>query len=197
MAKRVVVALLALSLAACEGERVASSRVDDAGGPEVDADNECAPVEGNLIPDGDFAGGAGAWYPEDAKTVIVPGRCGRKALRLYEIKRYGRVYNDYKVPLPKGTRLRLRAWFKKGTTTPAADPPCAFIRSWRLDDAGGDLFDDYCAVGNLTDTWQLSERTFTLDNAQDSFSIFLASMMSAATGFDEFEIADVSLVKLE
>lgn len=186
--------LLAASLLGCEGNPVQAAgsdaapkdAVDDTGGGAT-----CAPVTPNLVLDGDFSSGLGAWFRQGTvSSEIVPGRCGRSAMRIYGAREYGRLVHDYEgVPLPKGTRLRLRAWFKKGSGPWPGTAPSVFVRSWDADGAES----EFGARGVITDDWVESTVDFTLIRDQASFSVYLASLHDANADSDEFQVADVSL----
>ncbi len=211
MSKALAFVAVVLVLAGCEGERVgqgaADATVDDAAsdGAIADTANDaaedthdaavdagCAPIAGNLVTDGDFSTGTAAWTPENCSFELVAGRCG-KALRIYDCTSYGRLRHYYVVPFPAQTKLRLRAWFKRGVTAGSGTSPAAFVRSYGLADGGPAPYDDYLARGNLTTHWTLAEQVFTLTNEQQSFEIYLASMAGGSTP-DEFVVSDVSLV---
>lgn len=183
-------------------DSAADSAVGDSGPADsstTDADAApCPAVVGNLITDGEFSTGSGAWIPENCSTSIVSGRCGRNGLRLYDASYYGRVHHDYEgVAYPKGTKLHLRAWVKKSTGA-SAEPPGIFVRTWYPTDAGGADYDEWIAAsGPLTDTWTYVDRVFTLVHDQTAFSVYIASYYVATDGgpaSDEFEVSDVSLV---
>ena len=114
----------------------------------VDADDAdvCAPVACNLFPEGYFSGDLTGWSREDQiDTQIVDGRCGRKALRVYDAGDYGRIELTHDpFPLAAGANLRMRAWFKQGLTPGTTPKPVVFLRSY----TSATTYDDYYVYGD-------------------------------------------------
>jgi hypothetical protein len=175
----------------CNGERVESATTD----ARVDSpDVACPTYGGNLIPDGDFATGFGAFRAESCQLELASGPCGG-ALRVYGLTAPGRASADYDgVPLAKGTKLHLRAWFKKGNGVPPNPAPSVFIRSFGPEVDGGERYDDYSVNGTLTDEWRLAERVFTLKNQQTTMQVMIDSYLEVDGKTHDFLVADISLV---
>lgn len=171
---------------------VADTALSDAIGADT-SDASCPTYAGNLIPDGDFSTGFGAWRATDCQVERVAGRCGQ-AMRMYNITAPARVNVDYSsAPVAKGTKLHLRAWFKKGMG-PAPGTPRLFIRSYFNVD-GGEDYKDYEVFGTLTDSWTLADRVFTMDNAQTGMQVFVDVWLGAeVTTPHDLLVADISLV---
>lgn len=181
-------------------DSIADTAVTDSSFTDADAPDPCAVVAGNLVTDGDFSTGVGAWTPQSCSREIITGggRCGRNAIRIYDAKGGGRALHSYDLPseLPAGTKLHVRGWFKKGTGAWSGTPPGLFIRFWGVLDGGTYTPDEFTAAGAVTDTWVMTDRVFTLSLKQTSFTVYLASYFSDAdaAATDEFEVSDVSLV---
>jgi len=190
---RVMVVLTALAVG-CTGERVETASPDAATSTDTGGDGgACAKLAGNLVPDGDFSMGLGAFQPESCQVELTTGRCGA-AIRLYDLKTPGRATAQYSgVPIAAGAMLRLRAWFKKGKDTPPNAAPSVFVRSYSVGADGGEVYEDYKTVGSLTDEWRLSERVFTLKNAQTGMEVIIDSYLDADGKTHDFLVADISL----
>lgn len=197
------VGLLLSLLVSCAGEPVvdtvdastpADSSADSA--PTETAAGECEPVAGNLLPDFNFSLGIGNWVPSECKTELVEGRCGRKALRVYDIKwsaRVRRVYNEF---LSKDKKVHLRAWFRRSSKgSPPDGAPTLFTRTYERTDAGERYYDDSLS-GALSPEWRLSETIYTLRADQSEGWELMIDQFHPETDVPrEFEIADLSLVQ--
>jgi len=194
-----VVAALVLG---CTGEQVTPAQVDAAtssadslvatDAPSSDA--ACPTYATNLIPDGDFSMGHGAWVPESATLELAAGPC-TKALRLFNLTAPGRAIANYSgVPLKTTQKLHLRAWFKKGLDAPPGYAPSVFVRSYSAGPDGGEVYEDYSVSGTLTDEWRLSERVFNLKNDQTGMQVVVYAFLDVDGKTHDFLVADISLV---
>lgn len=201
-------ALALALLAGCTGEPVAAATSDatvdgpatDSGVPDgnTDAppDGGCPRVPGNLVTDGDFNSGLGAWIPDGTHLVETsPGRCGQ-AIRVYDIHQSGRIVRTFEgVPFLKGTKLHVRAWFKKGSGPVLPVTPSITIRSYGPDPDGGEMTPiDFAVAGNATGDWRLTERVITLTRDQSAFQVFLELYLEKTTVTYDYLVDDVSVV---
>lgn len=150
----------------------------------------CVPA-GNLVPDGDFAGGFASWVVEKAQLEWIDGPCGGKAVRVYGASSYGAISRWFGSSLAKGTKLHLRAWFKASGVGGAQLPALSCV-GVGTDDAGIETRTEAFAVfGTRGPTWELAETTFTLPSDVNGFGVVISSRNPDA---DEFAVGAVSLV---
>jgi hypothetical protein len=162
---------------------VAMSDTPDAGCPKYDPE---------YIPDGDFSTGIATWRATDCTVSEAAGPCG-KALHVQSSAIQTRVQVDYSsAPIPLGTKLHLRGWFKKGTA--ATNPPSVIIRSYGPDGDGGETYDDYKLFTTATDTWTLFEVVFTLKNQQTGMQVLVDTYAEGGVTRD-YMVGHLSLTK--
>jgi hypothetical protein len=176
----------------CTGEQVVETTTDASSVADA---SECAPVTGNLLPDGDFSMGIGPWAPSSCERELVAGHCGRKALRVFNIKGQARLRRVYTAVLPRATNLRLRAWFRKSTGAPPDGPPSVFARTYSKSADGGEVYEDHKASGSLGSEWKLTDVVFTVPVDQTSWELFVDQFMEVTTTPREFEVSDISITK--
>jgi len=201
-----------VSVLGCTGEQVETSQSDasapdtsvsDASVDSLDASvseaagdtGGCTKYPGNLIPDGDFATGVGAWRPYQCKIdVSTAGRCGN-ALRVYELVGPGRAYRTVEgISRPAGTKLHLRAWAKKGLDEPPTGTSF-ILRAYRTEADGGEATTDYNATIIVGDTWRPTDVVFTLTREMTAFELFADTYMTVSTTKHDYLLADVSIVE--
>ncbi len=177
----------------CTGERVESAFTDGGVDSAVTTDAGCTKYPGNLVTDGDFSAGFGAFRPESCQLELADGPCGR-ALRVYGLTESGRATAGYDgLAIAKDKKLHLRAWFKKGKDAPPSSAPSVFVRSYGKGADGGEISDDYGVNGTLTDEWRLSERVFTLKNDQAGMEVIIDGYLEADGKTHDFLVAEISL----
>jgi hypothetical protein len=128
------------------------------------------------------------------KVETVPGRCGN-AIHIYELREPGRVRRTFEgVPLPKNTRLRLRAWFKKGSGPTLTFTPQILLRFYGPDGDGGTVETDYESAANVSGEFRLTERVITLTADQTAFDVFIDAYLETGTVAYDYLVDDISLV---
>lgn len=193
----------------CQGERVeqaeptdgdaslsdvasdsASEAPAEAGSVEAASAALCNPP-GNLIVNGDFTAGASGWATDKATLQPIDGPCSGKGMRVYDVSEYGSTSRTFSKRLPKGTKLRLRAFFKLYPAS-GARTPNVFVRGTYVDDAGAEVGEAVGSVDATSDLdWHMVETTFTLPYDVTGLGIAAASRINEA---DEFAVAGLSLV---
>lgn len=196
-------ALAVLLLVGCHGDPVDAVVTDtgvlDTGvldtssvdtGADV-ADKPCNPT-GNLVPNGDFSSGIGSWLTESSKLEVLDGGpCGGKLARVHQITNYGDITENFGASIPKGTKLRLRAFFKL-SGTPAGRPPNVVARLTHLADGGAEVVDQILdATGTLDSTWTMAENTLVTADPIIQVKIVVGSREPSN---DEFAVGGISLV---
>ena len=173
----------------CQGEKVDSATIDG-GTLEASADAAGCLLPGTLLHNGDFATGLSGWVPSSVKTESIAGPCGGRGARVYESTNYGSIGQSINKKFPRGTKLRVRAYFRglAGSVT----PPAVLMRPIHLDDAGGEVWtQDASVVGSSGADWEPVEATAVLERDEEGVSIIITSRTADP---DEFAVSAVSLV---
>lgn len=184
----------------CEGEPVveasdASTAPSDTGvsidttSNETLADASGCMLPGNLVPAGDFAMGSAGWAPYNTKTEPIEGPCGGRGLRLFDTTGYGSIGVTIKKPLPKGTKLRLRAYFRDlpGTVSPGA----VSARLIHYVDGGEASTQEFGTIAASSTAWTPAEATVTLEQDELEIGIRITSRVPEK---NELAVGAVSLV---
>lgn len=200
-------ALCVVLLAGCRGEEVQASATDaadvadvshddvatdvatpDSASPDVvdasDAGTACNPP-GNLFSDP----GASGFRRDNASLAPIAGPCGGWGYRMYDITKYGSVGRELFKPLPSGTKIVARAWFKASGA--GGPPPNLFVTGLHLGDAGEVRTDIVDALGDAGADWTLLEAKGTLATAESSLLVTVASTTADP---NEFAFGGISIV---
>lgn len=176
--------LLASVCIGCEGETVVAARTDAAS----DAPGGCM-LAGNLVTNGDFASGASAWAPYNAKTESIAGPCGGRALRVYDATVYGSIGQTIVRTLPPGARVKVRAYFRGLPAT--ITPPGLLVRFQHATDSGEVSTQEMGAVAQSGAEWLPVEADAVLKGPESSMSVIISARVPE---LDEFAVAAVSIV---
>ncbi|MBK7396077.1 MAG: hypothetical protein IPJ34_07170 [Myxococcales bacterium] len=201
MRKALVLALLLLS---CRGETVEAPVAGDAAGdataeaaPDGSTDTSAADVEagactlkGSILVNGAFETGTSGWLKNSCKTEPIPGPCGGSGIRVFDVINYGSIGQIVARKLPKGTRVRARAYFKQSGTL-GGSPPYLEVGSIRYVDGGGVRGGLGFTLADIGPTWVAVETTGVLTEDAAELFVGIASKRAEA---DEFAVAAVSLV---
>lgn len=203
---------LAIVLAGCQGDPVGTPATDaadtgsgdvaldtgaaDAGG-ETPADaGACVASSANLIPNGDFADDLAGWQLTNTGGAIatdeVAPPCG-KAVHLTASKLYGAMSREVKRAFAKGTRVRLRGWFKQRAGS-KGDTPAYFGQFLHSVDGGSPVTTEEVWVRSVLESgWTLVEATKTLEQDEASVTIVVSSTRGDGKD-DDYAVAGLSLV---
>lgn len=166
----------------------------------VDGDaGACVSTADNLVPNGDFVDGLAGWQLTStdgaAASDEVAPPCG-KAVHLFATKLYGAMSREVKRAFPKGTRVRLRGWFKQRAGT-KGDTPAFFGQFYHPVDGGSLVTTEEVWVRTVLDSgWTMVEATKTLEQDEISVSIVVGSTRGDGKD-DDFAVAGLSLVVVE
>jgi hypothetical protein len=175
--------LAVLSLCACTGEQVTPATMDS--GATADTSAEMCP-KNNLVPNGYFMDSTLPWRPQMCQLErLSSGPCGG-GLRLFDCQQFGSAYQRVTRAFAAGTRVRLRAQFKKSGIG-SGIPPAALVKFFR----GPSNTEEIDLVGSLNADWTPGEATITLKDAADGFDIALLSHMESTATRDEWAMAAV------
>lgn len=191
--------LVALLVVGCHGDPVDSvvadaGVVDTAVADAADAATTACNPTGNLLANGDFASGTADWRTFGATLQLLPGAgpCGGNGVRVVTNSGgYGSIAHSIGGTLKAGTKVRVRAFFKKSGTG-AANPPILLASFVHVGDAGTEVPGDTVDAGAvMTDAWTATENTVVL--TQDCSRVEV-NVSSRAAGADEFAVGAISVV---
>lgn len=198
---------LALMLLSCRGETVeapvggdAASDATAEAAPDGSTDTSFADIAdgeaagcmlpGSILVNGGFETGTSGWLKNSCKTETIPGPCGGSGIRVFDVINYGSIGQIVARKLPKGTRVRARAYFKQSGTL-GGSPPYLEVGSIRYVD-GGEVREGLgFTLADIGPTWVAVETTGVLTEDASELFVGIASKREEA---DEFAVAAVSLV---
>lgn len=159
----------------------------DLGAYDAAFDGGCVPTGKNLVPSLESLSG---WGVTGFTPAVIEGPCG-KGLHLRGTAKYANVRRHFVGAWPKGSVVRVRAWFHANGVIGAA-PPAVTARFGHTAD-GGDVAGKEIGVdADLQPTWVWMEATSTLDADETFFDLLITSNRSDAV-FDDFYVAGISV----
>jgi hypothetical protein len=177
----------AMLLCACQGESVASTTTAAASDTGGEFAAVCS-MTGNLVTNGDFAGGVGGWANNAFVVEAATGPCG-KGLRLTATTANGELGQTVERPFAKGTRFRLRALFRivkqAGTIQPGV------LARFLHGTGTAEAYTQTLVAQTLSSKeWQRLEIAAPLERDEDRVKVFVQLDESAG---DVFEVGAVTL----
>ena len=175
----------------CHGaavDQAADTSGSDTSGSDTSASDAGCTLTPNLVTNGDFSSDLSGWGLDATKAEIIPGPCGGKGVRLYDLHSYGSITRPIFFAGKKGQRVRIRAWFRaSGTLAPSA--PLLWCGFPAYPDGGEGPEVKTPATDLSATTWKPYEASLTLDSDVTGCTVVIASGRSDP---DEFAIAQVS-----
>ncbi|MBK7402164.1 MAG: hypothetical protein IPJ34_39475 [Myxococcales bacterium] len=159
----------------------------DLGAYDAAFDGGCVPTGKNLVPSLESLSG---WGITGFTPAVIEGPCG-KGLHLRGTALYANVRRHFVGAWPKGSVVRVRAWFHANGVV-GGTPPAVTARFGHTVD-GGDVAGKEIGVdADLQPTWVWMEATSTLDADETFFDLLITSNRSDAV-FDDFYVAGISV----